>query len=819
MASEFKSLVPAKTQAPDMLKTILTASFLFIVHTASAQIAVQGKITDEKNAPLDLTIVSLQQGSAIMGSAITNQKGYYQFKNIKKGTYKLLVKHMAYRDTALLAHINTDTLINVQFKNTKNLKEVVVSAKKPIFQREIDRLRFNVAGTDLVFGNNIWDVMEKTPLVNASEDGNIQISGTNGAVVYINNKRKVLTGTALKNYLSSIPSDNLEAIEVITTPPSKYDAEGGAGILNIIIKKNKEEGLIGNTVLSARQTAVSSQAGSLYLNNRTGNWNVFSNLYMGNRSRKPEFSKDIDYPAASDDDLIHRSISSSNRTQTLYPGANLGIDRQLNSNHVVGLLFDYAGSWQKNTRDAFSADHYKNADSLTLTNNADRLNSQTYTLNLNYQGKLDSAGKTLSIDFDGLEYTSKNNSISRTDVLNNTTNQSLLVKDWFRSSSPQQISNQSLKIDMEWPVNKNLSFDFGAKTSFSKIDNNLLFENRITDNEWIKDLSRSNIFSYKENINSLYAILNNKVNKKWSYQLGVRLENTIANGWLEGTKVVDRNYTNVFPTAFLKYTTDNQKTFVLAVSSRITRPGFWDVNPFRTYTTDQTYYEGNPFLSPAKYYRQELSHTFTGKAGTFSIQLAASQSLDEIYALPYNPSADVIANKKVNYGNKYSFTTAVTYYKQLLPWWRLSGTVLTGRVVSKGSYATDILIDNKTTLLSMSANQTFNISRKNGLTCTLITSNTFANTIVNTQIGNRLETEIRLRKAMGPWNITLSAQDLLKSNQDRYKVSVNDLRIIDKNYYDTRSAAISVSFNFGKSTVKSKRDKDTGNEDIKQRLS
>lgn len=802
-----------------MLKTILTVSALFIFNAALAQLSVKGKITDEKNIPLDLAIVSLQQGPAIMGSAVTNQAGYYQFKNIKKGTYEVLIKHIAYRDTALLANINTDTLINVQFQNIKNLKEVVVSTKKPVFQREIDRLRFNVAGTDLVFGNNIWDVIEKTPLVNASEDGNIQISGTNGAIVYINNKRKVLTGTALKNYLSSIPSDNLEAIEVITTPPSKYDAEGGAGILNIIIKKNKEEGLVGNTVLSARQTAVNSQAGSLYLNNREGKWNVFSNLYMGNRSRKPEFNKDIFYPAAADDELIHRNIRSSNRTQTLYPGLNLGVDRELNSNHVVGLLFDYAGSWQKDTRDAFSFDHFKNTDSVNLTNNRDNLNSQTYTLNLNYQGKLDSSGKTLSIDFDGLEYVSKNNSNSKTDALNAATNQSLFVKDWFRSSSPQQISNQSLKVDMEWPVNKNLSFDFGAKTSFSKIDNNLLFEDRISENEWIKDLNRSNTFRYKENINSLYAILNNKVNKKWSYQLGIRLENTIANGWLEGTKVVDRNYTNVFPTAFLKYTTDKQKTFVLAVSSRITRPGFWDVNPFRTYTTDQTYYEGNPFLSPSKYYRQELSHTFTGKAGTFSIQLAASQSLDEIYALPYNPSENVIANKKVNYGNKYGFTNAVTYYKQLFPWWRFSGTVLTGYILSKGSYATDIVIDNKTTLVSLSANQTFNISKKNGLTCTLITNNTFSSTIVNTRIGNRLETEIRLRKSMGPWNITLSAQDLLKSNQDRYKVLVNELRIMDKNYYDTRSAAISVSFNFGKSTVKSKRDKDTGNEDIKQRLS
>jgi hypothetical protein len=800
-----------------MLKIVQTVFFLFLFHIAAAQLTVKGKVTDDREIPVALAVVSLQQGSVIIGNAITDNMGFYHFNPVKKGDYKLLFKHIAYRDTVLLASIYADTSINIYLQNSRNLKEVVVQAKKPIFQREIDRLRFNVAETDLIFGNNVWDVMEKTPLVNVSQDGTIQISGTSGAIVYINNKRKVLTGNALKSYLSSIPSDNLEAIEVITTPSSKYDAEGGAGIINILTKKNKEEGLVGNTVLSTRQTAVNSQAGSLYLNNRQGKWNIFSTVYGGNRSRKPEFKKDIFYPSGADNGLIRRNINSLNNFQTLYPGANLGIDRQINSNHVIGLLFDYAGNWHKETRNAFSRDHFSNTDVLNLTNNQDDLSSQTYSFNLNYQGKIDSSGKKLSIDFDALEYTSKNNSISKTDALDIINYQPQSVKDWFRSASPQQISNQSVKFDFEWPVSKQLSFDFGAKTSFSKIDNNLVFEDRTTENTWIKDLDRSNLFRYNENINSLYALLNRKVNASWSYQLGVRLENTVAKGWLEGVKAVDRNYTNVFPTAFLKYTTSKEKTFVLALSSRITRPGFWDVNPFRTYTTDQTYFEGNPFLSPSKYYRQELSHTFGHKAGTYSIQLAASQLLDEFYALPYNPSANIIANKKVNYGNKYSYSSTLTYYIQPLPWWKLSGSVLTGYVLSKGSYADNILIDNRTFLLSLSANQMFNISKKKGLSGTLIANNTFPATIVNTAIGNRLETELRIRKSAGAWDITLSGQDFFKSNKDRYKVLVNELRIIDENYYDTRSVALSLSFNFGKSTVRDKRDRDTGFQDIKQR--
>ena len=780
---------------------------------------LSGKVTDEKQLPLSLVVVSLKQGAKLIGNAITDPKGNYQFKNISKGDYQLLFKYVAYKDTVLARAIHGDTFVNLQYQHSHALNEVAISAKKPIFQRQIDRLRFNVGETDLVFGSNIWEVVEKTPLVSVSADGGIQISGTTGAVVYLNNKRKVLSGNALKNYLSSIPAENLEAIEVMTSPSSKYDAEGGAGILNIITKKNKEEGFIGNAGLSGRQTAVNSQAGSIYGNNRSGKWNTYANLNMSNRNRKPAFKKDIYFPAGSPDDLLRRSVQSANDFQILSPGGNFGIDREINAQHIVGLLFDYSGEKHTENRNAFTRDRYTAInDSLRLTNNRDDLSANTYSLNLNYQGKLDGKGKTLSIDADALEYHSKNKSISKTEALDLGNQQSLFVKDWFRSSAPQKISNQSVKADFEWPVDKNLSIDFGVKTALSKIDNNLVFEDTGNGESWIKDEKRSNFFQYKEHINSLYGIVNGKVNASWSYQLGLRLENTIAKGWLEGLSVVDRNYTNLFPTAFLKYTSSKEKSYVLAVSSRINRPGFWDVNPFRTYTTDQTYYEGNPFLMPSKYYREELNHTITGKSGTFTFQLAASQSLDEIYALPSNPSANVIANKKVNYGNKYSYSSTITYYQQILPWWRFSGTGLTGYVLSKGNYADDILIDNKTFLLSLSTNQTFNISKKKGLSCTVIANNTFPVTIVNTEIGNRLETELRLRKSMGAWNVTLSGQDFFRSNKDRYKVQVNELRIIDENYYDTQSVAVSLSYNFGKMTVKDKRDRDTGSDEVKRRI-
>ncbi|WP_316802969.1 outer membrane beta-barrel protein [Pedobacter nototheniae] len=793
-----------------MFKLISIVPLILVSHIALAQVKIKGRITDEYKKPVELAIVSLKQGSANAISAITDSTGYYVLKDVKKGNYNLSFRFISYQDTTLKISVTADTLIDMQLKNIRMLSEVVVKAKKPIFQREIDRFRFNVAETGLGIGNNIWNVLEKTPLVTASDDGAIQISGTTGAVVYINNKKKILSGTALKAYLSSVPADNLEAIEVITTPPSRYDAEGGAGIINIVTKKSKEEGFIGNAVLSARQTAVNSQAGNINLNNQQGKWNLYSTLYMGNKNREPESRKDIFYPAGNLSGLTQRTINSASKYRELYPGANMGADYQINPKHVVGLLFDYSGNWHKETRNARSADYYPGNELFTQTDNKDDINSQTYSLNLNYAGKLDSAGKTLSIDFDALKYQSAYHSMSITTAL-------AAVKNNFRTSSPQDINNQSIKADFDWPVNKNTSFSFGLKSSFSKIDNNFLFENTIGADIWMADPNQSNAFKYNENINSVYGMWNYKANLKWSYQLGLRLENTIAKGWLDSKKVVDNNYANLFPTAFLKYTNKKKQSYVLALTSRITRPGYWDLNPFRTYTTDEAYFSGNPLLSPVKYYREELSHSLNGKFGSLTVQFAASQTIGEIYALPYN-AGDTIINKKTNYGNKYSYTNAISYSNQFNPWWRFSGTILTGYVISRGEYGNDISIDNHTALLSLSTNQTFTLSKKFGFYGTLVANNTFPATIVNTRIGNRLDTEVRLRKSAGPFNITLAAQDLFKSNKDRYHIQLGDLQIRDNYYNDTRSVYLVLSYAFGKQSVKDKRDRDTGAEDVKGRL-
>ncbi|CAL2109232.1 Outer membrane receptor proteins, mostly Fe transport [Tenacibaculum sp. 190130A14a] len=805
------------------MKRVIFAFILIVLfcETAFAQYTLKGKVTDTYNNPLSDVFISLKKDSLLIKNLLTDSLGHYKIDRLKKGNYSLSFYHVAFNDSIVSIKLSSNKTFNFQFKENTKLATVEINANKSIIERKTDRLRFNIANSDLIIGSSVWETINRTPFVSTSEGGNIEIAGTQGVIVYINNRKKRLSGVALMNYLKSLPADNLEAIEVITTPSSRFEAEGGAGILNIITKKNKEEGLLGNASLSARKTRVFSEAGSVYLNYRKSNWNLYSTSYVSNRERNTSFEKDIFYHHLDPSSIQTRFIDRENSMKTLYSGTNIGIDYNINKNHILGVFLEYSGSDEEQDRNAHSLDTYIATDSLAITTNDDTQKNHNYSVNLNYVGKLGKNGERLSVDADYLKFTSDNFSVSKTNLLSNVTPATVLyTRDWFRNTTLQKVTNKTIKIDFTLPINKKLTFETGVKFSFSENHNDLKFENRTADLlGWENDLQRSNLFQYDENIHAFYALINHKINKTWSYQIGSRIENTVAKGYLENNQVVDRNYVNFFPTAFLKFAPNKKNSYVLSISSRITRPSFWDVNPFREYTTDKTYFEGNPFLNPSRYYRQELSYTRSIGKVRLTSQIGASQTLDEFYALPFNSEEDIIVNRKTNYGNKYAYFVSTALSARVKPWWRINSSSLLGHIQTTGSYANNnVSINSKTLLFNLALNQMIMISKEKGLSLTIYTKNTFPVTIVNTEIGNRLETELALRKNIGNFNISLSARDIFRSNKDRYNINVGGIKINDTNYHDTQSVALAIRYAFGKTTVKNQRYRSTGNSDIQRRL-
>jgi len=238
-----------------MYRLRLVIVLLFITHLSFGQFTLNGTVTGSDKSPVEFAIVSISNGSDMVDHVITDSLGRYELSNLTSGEYTCLFQYVAYPDTSVTVNLTSNQQLNMSYEGSVLLDEAVIVAKKPVLTRKIDRVSFNVANTDIVFGSSVWEVLRKTPLLEVSNDGSISINGTSGVTVYINDRKKVLSGEALMNYLSSLPSDNIEAIEVITTPPSRYEAQGGAGVLNIVMKRNEHEGITGSIGVNSLQAA------------------------------------------------------------------------------------------------------------------------------------------------------------------------------------------------------------------------------------------------------------------------------------------------------------------------------------------------------------------------------------------------------------------------------------------------------------------------------------------------------------------------------------------------------------------------------------
>lgn len=787
--------------------------FLVTTFSSYAQFNIRGKITNKDNDHISFAAVVLAKDSVIVQSLLSDSTGYYSLNIPEAGKYKLRFIYVGYKDKELSLSLRKDTTINVQFTTEIETKGVEITASKPLIENKIDRIRFNVGNTDIVFGSNAWEVIKQTPLVESSEQNGLGISGASGAVVYINNRKCQLSGDALANYLKSMPATNIEAIEVMSTPSSKYDAGGGGGIIRIVLKENKEEGLKGSITIMSRQANFNTPAVSSYLNFQKKQWNIHSSIYANSVKQKRNHSKTINYFSASD--TISTQIEDFEYTDRQNSaGADFGVDYQPHKNHFIGFLAEFSGAISNKKRFANTYFNPTQIDSLSTSENYDYRLTKNYDMNLNYEGTLDTKGKKISINLDYFNYANSVSGTSKTTFIDESTNNVLYIRNDIRSFVPQNITNRSAKIDFICPFNDKVSLETGLKMTSILIDNNVVFENREMDS-FVKDTMRSKLFGYQEDIRAFYFIFNQQINAKWTYQIGSRIENTIANGYVNKSKVVDKNYTNIFPTCFLKYKYNDKNDITLAVTSRINRPNFWDMNPYRIYVTDKLYQVGNPYLLPSSIYRGELTYAIKN---TYFIKLSSTLLKNDYYPVPI-PQGDIIIEKRLNYGNRYNVGGSLMMTKNLTKWWKGTYSVRSSYIGTKGAYE-NITINNQSFFVGIMTNQSFTISQKKGLTCTVSIEDDFPATFTNTRVANRLYTNVRFRKSFwnGKGNLSCTINDLLKSSQDRYKVFLPTVALNDRYYNDTRSIAFSFSYQFGKDTVKDNKDRETGNKSEKSRI-
>ncbi len=590
--------------------SLVFSAILFAQNT----LKISGRATDGTK-PLEGATATLHTAdSAKLHSVAANKEGIFELAAPKPGKYRVSISAVGFQtkwselvDVKANAKLPDYTLAPA----SKKLDEVVVMGKKPLIEQKIDRMVVNVDASPGNVGLTALEVLERTPGVMVDKDGNISLKGKSGVMIMVDGKPTMLSSAEVTNLLRSIPSSQLDQLEIMTNPPAKFDAAGNAGVINIKTKKNKARGFNGSLTTGAGMGNKFRSTNSLNMNYRKDKFNFFTNYsynYNGNMNEMTINRRFVDASGHTSSYFDQQSKSESLRkTQTL----KLGMDFYATAKTTYGIVL--TGMYNPTENESKGVTYIKDPQGDVQTrmdafSNVEGL-WKNAGVNLNFRHQFDSAGREISADADYIAYDNASTQVLSS-YFYDKYSQPSSPDEILRSNMPSNIKISSLKVDYVHPLKNKMKLEAGAKSSYVITDNDAVYENYINGG-WDYDEARSNRFKYTENINAAYVNASKQLSKKWSGQLGLRLENTNGKGEQVTTgETFNRNYTQLFPTAYVSYKKNDNNQFVVSYGRRVQRPSYQDMNPFYFFLDKYTYQVGNPYLKPQFSHNIDLSHTF-----------------------------------------------------------------------------------------------------------------------------------------------------------------------------------------------------------------
>lgn len=792
------------------MKNFLWLLFSLSYTGVSAQFAVSGKVFNEKQQPIEYAEISLinTMDTTNIKTVLTDKAGKFSL-SVVRGNYTLsavyLGQELVKKNLSVTKNIHLG-VIKVSLMN--QIGKVTVTAKKPLIEQKIDRLVFNVENSIASQGMSGMEALQNTPFIRVEESGGISIVGKSGVSVMVNGRMLHLSGDTLTTYLRSLRSDDIARIEVITTPPAKYEAQGNSGIINIVLKKNTQKGWSGSLSGTYRRNQLNGFRGSAVLNYQSPSNRLNSSLKLSQYNEKyliPGITRDFLGKTRN----IHED---EDQKQTHYgTGLNYSLDYKIGKQSNIGFIYDYSGYKTNIYTDNKSIYTSENkVDSVLNTHQKQpRKTRPLHTLNTYYEWKLDSMGKKLSLTGNYLKYASTLSSDFNTRNL--TTEKEYPV----RNSSKTDDKIYSGQADLTLPYPK-IYVETGLKYAFFDNQSAVKYEvknaERYQDEEYHIQPEKSNVFDYKEQNYAAYLSLKRAFGKKWSVKAGLRYEYSIVKGKSKQEKEesmqekdtpaynnkVDQKYGKFFPTVYIKYTPVKNHTFSLNYSQRINRPSLSDLNPFRWYSNTYSYYAGNPYLQPSYNYNVELSYLYKSKLSLSLYNQYEHEGYTKVLRLTEGIQSHV-------YNNAYNNNTVgakASYYDTLLKIWELSAnaqvfyshtTSILPEVAGIEQYAlyydiSNILCLNRKKTLFLMMNFLWVSPYING----------------NTHIESRHQFRPGIKLSLFDKKLQLSVvgTDVFKTLKNKGYSDYKGYRSEFNRYNDVRGVRLSVTWSFGNKKVK-----------------
>jgi hypothetical protein len=776
--------------------------------------AATGNVSSPTGTAVELATVTLHRAadSVVVKSEFSDAAGAFRLEGAP-ARYVVSVMQVGFEHywSAPFELVASDVAlpaIRLAASRATALNEVTVTSRKPLFERQADRTVVNVAYNSLSAGATALDVLARSPGVIVYANNNIALKGRTAVLVVIDGKRTPLTGTDLADYLRSLPAEQLQSIELITNPPAQFDAQGGAGVIAINLKKDERQGTNGSVNASYGRGEYGKFTTGASLNHRHKRTNLYGTYAYTNRLNFLRLDFERQYAAspllpAGSSELFTDRVSDL-RSHT----GKLGLDVTLSQRTLVGVSVSGLTSQTYIDTDNTTRLFGPNRELTTRFNSVITQDvpqpSGSANVNLRHAFADSATARTLTADADYARYKT-----TRLLDLYTFFAEPSAPTNLFSGDQSSDLTIQAVKVDFSQPLPHRARLETGVKMTRVSSDNNVLFVN--TANGITTTLPNiSTNFQYNENVNAAYVSLRG-ASPKTTYRAGLRAEQTNTSAQPLGENARKRNYTQLFPSLILQRTLSAQHTLGLSVARRIDRPSYVQVNPIRNYFDATSYRSGNPDLVAQTSYNVDLTHTFRQK---FSTSLAYAQTDKPIVTVvQLSPDGGrLVVNRDVNLSTQHNYSLTLTAPLELAKWWTLYANGVFYYSRFKGELASTVL-DRDQAAFNLSANNSFTLPHGWGADLNGVYESReryFFET--NSQRG---QVSVGLQKSL--WNkqgtLRLNVSDIFYTTPVTSTTTFNNFAETFYRRQDTRVATVAFTYRFGNSKVAAARKRSAGAED------
>ncbi len=765
--------------------------------------SISGVIKDESGEVLPYTSIALYKSSdsSLMGGVASNDDGTFTISTLP-GSYYLKISFLDYKskiiNNIIISTASFNAGIIILKKGILSLDEIVVESERSEMELKLEKRVFNV-GKDLSnTGANAAEILDNVPSVAVDVDGNVSLRGSENVRILIDGKPSGLVSKA--DALRQLQGNIIERIEVITNPSARYDAEGEVGIINIVLKKERQKGLNGSFNLKAGYP--SNYGGSFSLNYRTKNINYFAN-YGLNYRKNPGYGYSFQEFTTNDSSYSFERFRDHTRGG-LSNNVRFGTEFFLKNNHTITTSFLYNYSDGNNT--AFIEYNDYNEENVlqqVVTRDEEEQEIQrNYEYSLDYLKTFKKKGQELSASVKWIQSDDRENSV----ILQQSTEENTGDFRQFVNNTEDE-KNWLAQVDYVHPFRTEGKFEAGLKATIRDIYNDFQVQEEDSSGTIYILPGLNSQLSYNEGIYAGYLMFGNKV-EAFSNQLGLRAEHSDITTLLVLTGEENkRQYLNLFPSAHFSYQLKKDNDLQLSYSRRLSRPHFRQLLPFSSYSDPRNFYVGNPNLNPEYTHSLELGYLSTWGKGSLLSSIYYRHRTGVIERINISDTANTILIIPVNLSKQNAYGLEFNFSYNLKEWWRLNANFNFYRAITNGNYeGRNLFADTYTWstrgFSKWSINKKTDIQLSFNYRAPQQTTQGSTKSIYSTDLG--ISREVLETKG----TLTLSVRDIFNTRIRRSVTETDNFTSISEFQWRSRQIVLSFSYYLNQKKKRSDRDSD-----------